>query len=100
MQFGSLDGSTIKSETTSTLTSDFIDDTNEWLSEDGAEAVVELPEIKVVGGPNEQLEVIEGQIEDPVTEMGYETDGILSMGTYYNEVNEMALFNETLRNAT
>ena len=54
----------------------------------------------MVGGPNEQLEVIEGQIEDPVTEMGYETDGILSMGTYYNEVNEMAIFNETLRNAT
>jgi hypothetical protein len=33
------------------------------LSEDGVEAVVELLEIKVIGGPNEQLEVMRARAD-------------------------------------
>eukprot|EP00590_Aulacoseira_subarctica_P002897 CAMPEP_0172415830 /NCGR_PEP_ID=MMETSP1064-20121228/2263_1 /TAXON_ID=202472 /ORGANISM="Aulacoseira subarctica , Strain CCAP 1002/5" /LENGTH=209 /DNA_ID=CAMNT_0013153073 /DNA_START=48 /DNA_END=678 /DNA_ORIENTATION=- len=54
LAYGSLDDSTIKSESTSTLTSDYIIDSDDSSSEHVVEAVVELPNFKVVGGPNNE----------------------------------------------
>ena len=97
LKYGSLDDSTIKSESTSAVTSNYPIDSDDSLSEHEVEAVDS--NIEVVGGPNEQQEEIEGPIEDPIAEMGDEAD-ILSVGTYYNEATEMTAFNNTLRGAT
>ena len=97
LKYGSLDDSTIKSESTSAVTSDYPIKSDDSLSEHEVEAVDS--NIEVVGGPNEQQEEIEGPIEDPIAEMGDEAD-ILSVGTYYNEATEMTAFNNTLRGAT
>jgi hypothetical protein len=99
LEYGSFDDSTIKSESTSALTSDYIIDSDDPSTEHEVEVMVELPNFDLAGGRNEQQQEIEDPIEHPIAGMGDEGD-ILSVGTYYNEATEMAAFNNMLRGAT
>jgi len=93
LEYGSFDDSTIKSESTSALTSDYIIDSDDPSTEHEVEVMVELPNFDLAGGRNEQQQEIEDPIEHPIAGMGDEGD-ILSVGTYYNEATEMAALTE------
>ena len=118
LAYGSLDGSSVKSDNTDDLSINFFNGANDSLS--GDEELVEPPIFEVIGGPNEQddeiiqIEVLDELIEvneqpedeavqnigDDAAVAGDDSDGILSVQTYYNEDDEMENFNELYRFAS
>ena len=99
LEYGTLDDSTINSDSVSTLTNDYVNHSDGSFSDHQIEGQIEPPNIEVIGGPDNNQGTNEYQMENPVDEMVEEAD-ILSVSTYYNEANEMTLFNSMLRNAT
>lgn len=117
LAYGSLEGSSVKSENTEEVPNSFFNGADDSMI--GDEGLAEPPNFEVIGGPNDhavELELMDELVDiiepneqpadAPVQNFGHaeemaedDSDGILSVTTYYNEDEEMEDFNDLYRNA-